>query len=72
MPRYFFDVRNHITASDLDGRELPDLETAIAEARKDITDIMRARFDTINNWATWSIEIRDETRLLLRVPFSSS
>lgn len=71
MPRYFFDVQNHITANDLDGRDLPDLETAMVEARKDITDIMRARFDTIDNWARWAIEIRDESHVLLSVvPFA--
>jgi hypothetical protein len=71
MPRYFFNVRNHVDANDFDGRELPSLDIAIQEARKDIADIMRARFETIGNWPRWSIEICDEKRLLLKVvPFS--
>lgn len=71
MPRFFFNVRNHVDTHDYDGRELPSLEVAIEEAQKDIADIMRARFDTIGNWPRWSIEICDEQRLLLKVvPFS--
>ena len=71
MPRYFFNVRNHVDANDFDGRELASLDIAIQEARKDIADIKRARFETIGNWPRWSIEICDEKRLLLKVvPFS--
>jgi hypothetical protein len=71
MPRYFFNVRNHVDAKDLSGRELPSLEAAVAEAHADIADIKRARFETIGGWTRWSIEICDDKRLLLKVvPFS--
>jgi hypothetical protein len=71
MPRYFFNVRNHVDADDFDGRELPSLASAVEEAHKDIADIKRARFETLSNWPQWSIEICDEAHVLLRVvPFS--
>jgi hypothetical protein len=73
MPRYFFNVCNHVNTHDFDGRELPNLEVAIEEAQKDIVDIKRARFETLGNWPRWSIEICDEKRLLLKVvPFSAN
>jgi hypothetical protein len=73
MPRYFFNVRNHVDANDFDGRELPSLESAVAEAHADIADIKRARFETIGSWTRWSIEICDDQRLLLKVvPFSAN
>ena len=71
MPRYFFNVRNHVDANDLIGRELPNLEAAVVEARADIVDIKRARFETLGSWTPWSIEICDDKQLLLQVvPFS--
>jgi hypothetical protein len=73
MPRYFFNVRNHVDTVDFDGRELPDLATATDEAQKDIADIMRARFETLGSWTLWSIEICDDRRMLLKVvPFSKN
>ena len=73
MPRYFFNVRNHIDAEDFEGRELADLKTATQEAQMDIADIIRARFETLGNWSRWSIEICDEDRVLLKVvPFSTN
>jgi hypothetical protein len=71
MSRYFFNVRNHIDAEDFDGLELADLQSATREAQKDIADIMRARFETFGDWSSWSIEICDAKRVLLKVvPFS--
>lgn len=74
MPRYFFNVRNHVHSEDFVGAELADLETAKDEARKDIIDIMGARSDTFGNrWPEWSIEICDHNRVLLFVvPFSNN
>ena len=75
MPRYFFHVLNHIRTQDHDGVELPDLKAAISEALKDVTDIKRQHFVTLDNhaWARWSIEICDEAgAVLLVVPFSEN
>ena len=72
MPLYFFNIRNHIDTRDEVGDELPDLETAKAEALKDIVDIMGSRSVALgNHWPEWSIEICDERgAVLLVVPFS--
>ena len=71
MSLFFFNVCNHLNAPDLEGRELPNLKIATQEAHKDILDIKRARFETIGDWAQWSIEICDERKLLLKVvPFT--
>lgn len=74
MPRYFFNVRNHISSEDFVGTELVDLDAAKVEALKDIADIMHARSDTVGNkWPEWSIEICDHNReLLLVMPFSQN
>ena len=72
MPRYFFNVMNDVRAQDFDGIELPDLEAAETEARKDIANIIESHFGLIgDNWTKWSIEICDQDGLLLLVvPFS--
>ena len=73
MPRYFFNVRNHVDAVDFVGRELSGLDAAVAEANADIVDIKRARFETLGSWTRWSIEICDDKQLLLKVvPFSAN
>jgi hypothetical protein len=74
MPRYFFNIRNHVHTEDFTGMELGDLRTARREALKDIVDIMQARSDAVGNrWPQWSIEICGEDRkVLLVVPFSSN
>ena len=75
MPRYFFHVQNHIRTQDHDGVELPNIETARHEASKDIKDVVRQHFETLDNhaWARWSIEICDKAgAVLLVVPFSEN
>lgn len=74
MPRYYFNVRNHVDSEDLDGVELPDLQTAKREAAKDIADIVKTSSnDSRNHWSEWSIEVCDgERKIVLVVPFSSN
>jgi hypothetical protein len=74
MPRYFFNVMNHIKTQDFDGMELPNLEAAKGEAEKDIVDIKESQFHLLNrDWSAWSIEICDRQGvLLLTVPFLSN
>ena len=74
MPRFFFNVRNHIHTEDATGTNLRDLAAARKEAMKDIVDIMKSRSDAVgNHWPDWSIEICDEDgQLLLVIPFSSN
>ena len=74
MPRYFFNVMNHVKTQDFDGVELQDLEAAKLEAEKDIVDIKQSQFNSLNgDWSKWSIEIcGHEGAVLLVVPFSSN
>lgn len=74
MPRYYFNVRNHVYTEDFDGINLADLKTAKREALKDIADILKSRADAVgHHWQNWSIEICDHDRnLVLVVPFSSN
>jgi len=74
MPRYFFNIRNHVNTQDFDGVELLDLASAAREARKDIAEIIKAGSDaTENRWPEWAIEICDaDQNVLLVVPFSSN
>jgi len=75
MARYFFHVVNSSRAQDREGVELPDLESARREAFKDVEDIKRQNFETLDTstWATWSIEIcDDQDTVLLVVPFTEN
>ncbi|AMN40438.1 DUF6894 family protein [Rhodoplanes sp. Z2-YC6860] len=72
MPRYYFNVLNSSRAEDHEGVELLDLESARREAYKDVEDIKRQKFETLDtsSWTTWSIEICDEQgNVLLVIPF---
>ena len=72
MPRYFFNVLNHIKTRDFDGVVLSDLKSARREAEKDIAEIKESNFSSLKgDWAKWSIEICDnDGAVLLVVPFS--
>ena len=73
MARYYFNVLNDVRTEDALGVELPSLEAARLEARKDIKDIKGAHFDSLGDWTKWSIEICDKNgKLLLTVPFSTN
>lgn len=75
MPHYFFNVVNSARAEDLEGSQLADLESARREAYKDVEDIKRQNFETLDtsSWANWSIEICDKQgAVLLVVPFSNN
>ena len=72
MPLYFFNVLNDVRTNDQVGSVLDDLERALVEAQKDIRDILRQHYETLDNnkWTSWSIEICDESgNVLLVVPF---
>lgn len=74
MPRYFFNIKNHVPSQDFVGTQLLNLAAARKEALKDIADIMRSKSGAIGiHWPEWSIEICDEDQqVLLVVPFSSN
>lgn len=74
MPKFFFNVRNHIDSEDHIGVTLVSLKAAKDEAEKDIVDIMKSRSNVVGErWPEWSIEICDRKRkILLVVPFSKN
>jgi hypothetical protein len=74
VPRYFFNVRNHVNTQDLEGADLADLASAKREALKDISDILRSRSEVVGDyWYKWSIEVCDRDRkVVLVVPFSNN
>jgi hypothetical protein len=74
VPRYFFNVRNHVHTQDFEGADLADLATAKREALRDIFDILKARSNVVgDSWQSWSIEICDLNRkVILVVPFSNN
>ena len=71
MPRYFFNVRNHVHTRDTEGTELADIAAARREALSDIADIKRSEFDVLDGrWDGWSMEVCDDGDVvLLTVPF---
>lgn len=39
MPRFYFHLRNHVSVDDTEGKELADVRTALAQARRFATDM---------------------------------
>lgn len=76
MPKYFFNIRNHLNGNivDEEGVELPDLEVAKIEAHHDVIDLMNSRSTALgSHWTQWSIDICDsDGNVLAVVPFSSN
>ena len=70
----FFNVINDVKTQDVDGTELPNLDAARGEARKDIAEIKLSHFESLGgNWSSWTIEICDrDGALLLVVPFANN
>lgn len=59
MPRYYFDVRDgEELFVDDDGMELPDMDTAIGEARRALADMVRDSLRSAGPESV-SIAIRD-------------
>lgn len=59
MPRYYFDVRDGLDLYvDEDGMDLPDMDTAMGEARRALADMVRDNLRTDRADAL-SIAIRD-------------
>ena len=42
MPRYFLDLYNDMDAPDDEGRELPDVDSVVAEAVKEARALIKA------------------------------
>lgn len=68
MPRYFFDLHNDVDVLDEEGKELPNLEAAKAEALREVREMLQASITdsgTIN--LRHHIDVRDETGRIMHV-----
>jgi hypothetical protein len=72
--RYYFDIHNSIgLVEDEEGRDLPDLETARAEALKGIRSIVGEDLQKGVVDLCGRLEIRDEEgALVLTIPFAEA
>jgi hypothetical protein len=59
MPRYYFSLTNGRTFDDVDGLELPDLNSARAEAIGFARDLMRMEPGR-RDWMGWTVHVSDD------------
>ena len=68
MPRFYFDLHNDIDALDEEGRELPDLQHAIAHALGEARVMIQASvYETGRIDLRHHIDVRDEDGKVLHV-----
>jgi len=60
MPRYFFDLFNDIQATDPEGRELPDLAAAQANAVREVREMMSETVGEGRLDLRHYVQVRDE------------
>ncbi|PVE20205.1 hypothetical protein DC522_33725 [Microvirga sp. KLBC 81] len=72
--RCFFHLMNgHETIPDDTGVEVPDLETARAEAQRAISELRQEHEGAIDDWAGWRLDIVSPRGTLLHsLPLSKS
>jgi hypothetical protein len=71
--RYYFDIHNSIGfVEDEEGRDLPDLETARAEALKGIRSILGEDVQKGVVDLRGRLEIRDGDGVILTIPFAEA
>jgi hypothetical protein len=72
MPRYFFHVYDGYSTPDTDGTELPDIDTAQAEAIRTSGEILRDMDAKFWNGTEWRLEVADARgQILLVLRFSA-
>ncbi|MBX9457301.1 MAG: hypothetical protein KL863_15445 [Rhizobium sp.] len=73
MPRYYFNIRSSQgLIEDPDGTDLPDLDTARAEARQSARDLLASLLQAGEEVDGQVFEIADgDGRVLDRLPFRS-
>jgi hypothetical protein len=70
MVRYYFSVTNGRPFNNTDGLELPDLESARAEAVGFARDLMRME-PARQDWSSWVIQVTDERqRVVFNLAFT--
>jgi hypothetical protein len=68
VPRYFFDLYNDMDVLDEEGKKLPNLEAAKAEALREVREMLQASIidsGTIN--LCHRIDVRDEAGRIVHV-----
>ena len=72
MPRFYLHVQNGLdVAEDSDGIDLPDFETAQAEARQAALDLWSEMLSRNEDPSLYAVEIADESgRVLVVIPFA--
>src|SRR5690348_8784452 len=65
MPRYFFHVHDGAAIRDEEGTQLPDSIAARTEAVKLSAALLAERAEAFWNDDEWSLEVADETGLVL-------
>jgi hypothetical protein len=68
MPRYFFIVHGQFEIEDRDGQVLSDDAAALGEAAQVARELKR---DYGAMSISWSIEVREDGRIVAIVPFST-
>ena len=72
MPRYFFNVQDGQSSPDREGTELPDLETARAEAVRLSGEVLRDAGVKYWDHPAWRLHVGDEGgRTLSMLRFSA-
>ena len=66
MPRYFFDLHNDMDVCDPSGRELPNIEAALANAVQEAREMMRESLRQGHLNLMHRIDIRVETGAIIR------
>ena len=70
MPRYFFNIQDGRATPDQEGTELPDMETARAEAVRLSGEVLRDTGAQYWRHPEWRLEVLDESgRTLFRLRF---
>ena len=61
MPRYFFNLQDGRSAPDQEGTELPDIETARAEAVRLSGEVLRDTGAKFWEHPDWRLDVLDES-----------
>ena len=65
MPRYYFHTADGHRWSDPEGSELPDEQTARAEAVTFAAEVLRGKAEEIWRDGQWRVEVTDDQNALL-------
>ena len=72
MPRYFFHVDHHESEPDGEGSELPDIQTARAQAVRLCGEMIQELDGTFWKAPLWQLKVTDhDQRLLFTLTFSA-